>query len=104
MIPHRTAPKSNKVTGRSTVGSGACGLGYGSGSLWVEDTYDSTVSRVSASTGKRIKAIPVGTTPYDATYGFGAVWATMFVRLFEDRKPSSERAIAKITKMTAKAM
>ena len=44
----RIDPKTNTVVGRTRIGYGACGLGYGAGSLWIEDTYDSTVSRVSA--------------------------------------------------------
>src|SRR4051794_34012795 len=51
-------PKRNKVVSRTGIGTGSCGLGYGAGSLWIEDTSSSTVSRVSARTGKRTKAIP----------------------------------------------
>jgi YVTN family beta-propeller protein len=69
-------PRKNKVVARTGIGSGSCGLGYGAGSLWVEDTSSSTVSRVSASTGKRVKAIPVGITPYDTTFAYGAAWTT----------------------------
>ena len=32
---------------RRGIGNGSCGLGYGAGSLWIEDTSSSTVSRVS---------------------------------------------------------
>src|SRR5262249_17983678 len=42
----------------------------------VEDTSSNTVSRVSATTAKRVKAIPVGTQPYDATFAFGSAWVT----------------------------
>ena len=70
-------PKTNGVVGRTRIGNGACGLGYGAGSLWIiEDTYDSTVSRVSAATGKRTATIAVGSQPYDATFCFGSAWAT----------------------------
>ncbi|MGZ4339079.1 MAG: hypothetical protein ACXVQ3_03380 [Gaiellaceae bacterium] len=71
-------PRSNKVVAKTGIGSGSCGLGYGAGSLWIEDTSSSTVSRVSASTGKRLKAIRVGMTPYDATFAFGSAWTTAF--------------------------
>src|SRR5437870_3344278 len=60
-------PKTNKVVAKTGIGFGSCGLGYGAGSLWIEDTSSSTVSRVSVASGKRIKAITVGITPYDAT-------------------------------------
>src|SRR4051812_7334426 len=45
-------PATNKVVGKTHIGTGSCGLGYGAGSLWIEDTSSSTVSRVSATTGK----------------------------------------------------
>lgn len=72
----RIDPRRNVVAGRARVGNGACGLGAGAGSLWVEDTYSSTVSRVSIRTGKRVAAIDVGGTPYDATFAYGAAWVT----------------------------
>jgi hypothetical protein len=69
-------PRTNKVAGKTGIGFGSCGLGFGAGSLWIEDTSTSTVSRVSVTTGKRVKAIRVGITPYDATFAFGAAWTT----------------------------
>lgn len=69
-------PRRNVVVGRTKIGFGSCGLGVGAGSLWIEDTNSNTVSRVSVRTGKRTAAIPVGATPYDATFAFGAAWAT----------------------------
>ena len=74
----RIDPRRNVVVGRTKVGNGACGLGAGAGSLWVEDTYSSTVSRVSVRSGRRTAAIDVGGTPYDATFAFGAAWATAY--------------------------
>jgi YVTN family beta-propeller protein len=71
-------PKTNKVVRKIGVGNGACGLGFGAGSLWVEDTSSNTVSRVSAATGKRTAAVKVGLQPYDATFAFGAAWATSY--------------------------
>jgi hypothetical protein len=72
----RIDPRRNVVTGRTRVGNGACGLGAGAGALWVEDTYSATVSRVSVRSGKRVAAIDVGGAPYDATFAYGAAWAT----------------------------
>lgn len=71
-------PKSNKVLGKTGIGSGSCGLAYGAGSMWIEDTSSSTVSRVSVSTGKRVKAVPVGIQPYDATFAYGSAWTTAY--------------------------
>ena len=93
----RIDPRRNVVTGRARVGSGACGLGAGAGSLWVEDTYSATVSRVSVRTGKRTAAIDVGGTPYDATFAYGSAWATAYgaddlVRI----DPATNRVTARI--------
>src|SRR5829696_4342630 len=67
----RIDPATNKVVGRTKIG-------FGAGSLWIEDTGSSTISRVSAATGRRTAAVRVGPQPYDATYAFGAAWATTF--------------------------
>src|SRR3954466_9114578 len=71
-------PRTNKVVGKTGIGSGSCGLGYGAGSLWVEDTSSSPGSRVSAVTGARTSAIRVGITPYDATFAYRSAWTTAF--------------------------
>jgi YVTN family beta-propeller protein len=71
-------PKANKVVAKTGIGSGSCGLGFGAGSLWVEDTSSSTVSRVSVATGKRLKAIQVGISPYDTTFAYGSAWTTAY--------------------------
>jgi len=93
----RIDPRRNVVVGRTKVGNGACGLGVGAGSLWVEDTYSATVSRVSVRSGKRAAAIDVGGTPYDATFAYGAAWATAYgaddlVRI----DPATNRVTARI--------
>jgi DNA-binding beta-propeller fold protein YncE len=72
-------PGTNKVVSRTKIGTGSCGLGFGAGSMWIEDTNTSTVSRVSVTTGKRI-AIKVGFTPYDTTFAFGSAWTTAFTQ------------------------
>lgn len=66
------------MVGRTSIGRGSCGLGFGAGSLWVEDTSSGTVSRVSARSAKRTAAIRVGSLPYDATFAHGAAWATVY--------------------------
>lgn len=93
----RIDPRRNVVAGRSRVGNGACGLGAGAGSLWVEDTSSGTVSRVSVRSGKRIAAIGVGAQPYDATFAYGAPWATVhgggqLVRI----DPATNRVVARL--------
>ena len=93
----RIDPRRNVVVGRTRVGSGACGLGVGAGSLWIEDTYSATVSRVSVRSARRTSAIDVGASPYDATFAFGAAWATVhgggqLVRI----DPSTNRVAARV--------
>jgi YVTN family beta-propeller protein len=73
-------PATNRVVSRTGIGSGSCGLGYGAGSMWIEDTSTSTVSRVSVATGRRTKAIKVGFTPYDTTFAYGSAWTTAFTQ------------------------
>ncbi len=75
----KIVPSTNKVVSRTKIGTGSCGLGYGAGSMWIEDTNTSTVSRVSVTTGKRI-AVKVGFTPYDTTYAYGSAWTTAFTQ------------------------
>src|SRR3954471_13808248 len=73
-------PATNKVVSRTGIGTGSCGLGFGAGSMWIEDTSTSTVSRVSVTTGKRIKSIKVGFTPYDTTFAYGSAWTTAYTQ------------------------
>jgi len=92
----RIDPKTNRVLGRTTIGTGSCGLGYGAGSLWVEDTNSNTVSRVSTRTHRRLKAIPVGLAPYDATFAFGSAWTTPHVDgLLERIDPARNKVVAR---------
>jgi len=72
-------PATNKVVSRTKIGTGSCGLGFGAGSMWIEDTNTSTVSRVSVTTGKRV-AVKVGFTPYDTTFAYGSAWTTAFTQ------------------------
>lgn len=89
-------PATNKVVGKTGIGLGSCGLGYGAGSMWTEDTSSSTVSRVSVSTGKRLKAIKVGLQPYDTTFAYGAAWTTAYgTGELERIDPAKNRVVAR---------
>ena len=73
----RINPRRNVVVGRTTVGSGACGLGVGAGSLWIEDTYlrhrePRLRAQRKADRGDRGRL----RRPWDATFAYGAAWAT----------------------------
>jgi streptogramin lyase len=97
----RIDPKTNRVLSRTQIGFGSCGLGAGDGSLWVEDTSSSTVSRVSVRSRKRI-AITVDAQPYDATFADGAAWATAYSGGYLDRiDPARNRVVKRITLPTA---
>jgi DNA-binding beta-propeller fold protein YncE len=96
-------PATNKVVSKTGIGTGSCGLGYGAGSMWIEDTNTSTVSRVSVATGKRIKAIKVGFTPYDTTFAYGSAWTTAFTQGELERIDPAKNAVVnrwKVTKAT----
>jgi hypothetical protein len=86
-------PATNKVVSKAGIGTGSCGLGYGAGSMWIEDTNTSTVSRVSVATGKRTKAIKVGFTPYDTTFAYGSAWTTAFTQGELERIDPAKNAV-----------
>jgi streptogramin lyase len=93
-------PATNKVVSKTGIGTGSCGLGYGAGSMWIEDTNTSTVSRVSVATGKRTKAIKVGFTPYDTTFAYGSAWTTAFTQGELERIDPAKNAVANRWKLT----
>jgi YVTN family beta-propeller protein len=63
--------------------------------LWIEDTSSNTVSRVSAKTGKRTAAIKVGSQPYDATFAYGAAWATAYTQGDVERIDPARNTVVK---------
>ena len=93
-------PKTNKVVSKTGIGTGSCGLGYGAGSMWIEDTNTSTVSRVSLATGKRTKAIKVGFTPYDTTFAYGSAWTTAYTQGELERIDPATNRVANRWKLT----
>src|SRR4051812_47261714 len=92
-------PRRNKVLSRTAIGYGSCGLGFGAGSLWIEDTTSNTISRVSAATGKRTAAVKVGLQPYDSTFAYGADWATSYGNGELDRIDPAENRVVKRFKL-----
>lgn len=97
----RIDPRTNKVVSKTKIGFGSCGLGAGAGSLWVEDTSSSTVSRVSVRTRRRT-VIKVDQQPYDATFAYGAAWATAYSGGYVDRiDPARNRVVKRFRLPTA---
>jgi streptogramin lyase len=97
----RIDPRTNRVLSRTRIGFGSCGIGAGAGSLWVEDTRSGTLSRVSATTRRRI-AIRVGPQPYDATFAYGAAWVTSYAGGDVERvDPARNRVVKRFRLATA---
>jgi len=67
-------PHSNRVAGAIQVGVRPGAIAYGSGSLWVANQDDRTVSRVDPRTLQTLQAIPVGQLPTGIAAGPGQVW------------------------------
>ena len=56
-------PHSNRVVEQVAVGTRPAGIASGSGSLWVANLDDQTVSRVDPETLQTLRAIPVRGPP-----------------------------------------
>jgi YVTN family beta-propeller protein len=65
---------SDRVVGQVTVGARPSAIAFGSGSLWVANLDDQTVSRVDPRTLQTLRAIPVGGSPTGITASAGGVW------------------------------
>jgi YVTN family beta-propeller protein len=61
---------------RIRVGRGASAVAVGSGSVWVANTGDGTVSRIDAATNHVESTIPVGRYPQGIATTAGAVWVS----------------------------
>ena len=68
-------PDSNRVTTAGIpVGARPGSISFGSGSLWVANRDDQTVSRVDPDTGSVMRTFPVGDTPTGLAAVDGATW------------------------------
>ncbi len=67
--------KSNQVDAAIGVGAQPSAITYGSGSLWVANVDDQTVSRVDPSSLQTLRTIPLKQEPTDIAATDGAVWA-----------------------------
>jgi peptide/nickel transport system substrate-binding protein len=67
--PSQTDPVSTVAR----TGNGADAIAVSSGTVWVANGFDGTVSKVSARTG-RTETIPVGVSPTGIAVGAGGVW------------------------------
>lgn len=66
--------RSNWVVGAVVVGTSPGGIAFGSGSLWVADLDDQTVSRIDPTTLRPLRTLPVGGAPTGIAASSSAVW------------------------------
>ncbi|MGB8881368.1 MAG: ABC transporter substrate-binding protein, partial [Solirubrobacteraceae bacterium] len=67
-------PGTDTVAGAVAVGSTPGAIAFGSGSLWVANQNDQTVSRVDPQTWQTLQVIPVGQTPTGIAVSADLVW------------------------------
>ena len=68
-------PETNAVVGDITVGRGPAQLAYANGNVWVVNSRDSTLSRISARTLEASPPVGVSTAEVtDLSVGHGSVW------------------------------
>jgi YVTN family beta-propeller protein len=65
----------NRLEGKPIrLGRAPAGIALGRGSVWVTDALTHTLTRIDATTGRKIAAIRVGHNPHGIAYGAGSVW------------------------------
>jgi YVTN family beta-propeller protein len=72
----RIDPQMHRVLQRITVGNGPQGVAFAQGAVWVANSLDGTVSRVSPDTNAEVAHYAVGNTPTGVAAGAGSVWVT----------------------------
>ena len=66
--------QSDRVVGAVPVGTRPGAVAFGSGSLWVANLDDQTISRIDPKTMGRLATIPVGGPPTAVATSAGGVW------------------------------
>ena len=66
--------RSDRVLDAIPVGDRPTGIAFGSGSLWVANLDDQTISRVDPNSVRRLSMIPVGAPPTGIAAGPRGVW------------------------------
>jgi YVTN family beta-propeller protein len=67
-------PRSDGVIGAVQVGARPGGVAFGSGSLWVANLDDQTVSRIDPDTLRTLRTIPVSGPPTGIAANAGGAW------------------------------
>jgi YVTN family beta-propeller protein len=65
---------TNRVVGAAPLGARPGGVAFGSGSLWVANFDDQTVSRIDPATLRTLRTIPVGGPPTGIATSAHGVW------------------------------
>ena len=68
-------PAENRVLASIKVGSKPAAVAAGGGAIWVGDSRDGTVTKVSSQTRAVVKTIGIGAPVVDLATGLGGVWA-----------------------------
>jgi YVTN family beta-propeller protein len=66
--------KTNRVVGHFGVGTRPGAIAYGSGSLWIANLDDQTISRVDPRTLQTLRTLSLAASPTDITAARGRVW------------------------------
>ncbi len=66
-------PDGGRITHQYSVGRGPGAVVAGSGSIWVANTLDGTVTRIDRKRHREVD-IPVGGAPHGLAFGAGALW------------------------------
>lgn len=66
--------RSDRVVGAAAVGARPGPVAYGSGSLWIGNLDDQTVSRVDSATLQTVRTIPVRDPPTAIAFAAGRAW------------------------------
>ena len=77
VVPNSVAvidTNTNRVVGQVAVGARPSAIAFGSGSLWVANLDDQTVSRVDPTSLRTLRTIPVGAAPTGVAIAGGGVW------------------------------
>lgn len=66
--------RSNRVVGSAPVGSRPGAIAFGSGSLWVANVDDQTVSRIDPGSLRAVRVLPLRGAATGLAAGAGAIW------------------------------
>jgi YVTN family beta-propeller protein len=97
-------PNSNKVTGSiPNVGTRPSSVTAGSGSIWVANLDDETLTRVSPTTESVERTFPLDATPTGIAFGRGSIWIANGLRGSVSRFDPSVQEVTKTIPVTERS-